>query len=56
MEWAQRCGKFEDVTLVEKHRVDSRFGVGGAAASSVEESKDDRASSAVVEARCGVKV
>ncbi len=34
MEWAQRCGKFEDVTLVEKHRVDSRFGVGGAAASS----------------------
>ncbi len=36
MEWAQRCGKFVDVTLVEKHRVDSRVESKGAAASSVE--------------------
>ena len=36
MEWAQRFGEFVDVTLVEKHRVDSRVESGGAAASSVE--------------------
>ena len=37
MGWAQKCGEFVDVTLVEKHRVDSRVESKGATASSVED-------------------